>query len=620
MNAMKKKISFLLALIMIMSLIPVSASAAGGDKLVAITFDDGPSKYTGTLLDGLKKRDAKCTFFIVGQNAASYGSTVKRAWEEGHEIASHTYDHADLNTIKSSAITSTLSKTDAALDKALGFDLKYNLRPPYGNANSSVLKTVGTPCFYWSVDTRDWESRNADSVYNNIMKYTKDGSIVLLHDLYESSVKGVLRAIDSLKAKGYEFVTVSELFYRRGITLQSGVMYYSAYPDSKGTADKIKDPVIKVKDTENGKQVTISGDSRGAVYYTTNGDIPTPANSKKYTGPFYVDAKTTVSAVSAINWNGLRSDVTSKYIEYSPAVTPVFSHNGDKLSITSETKGAKIYYTTDGTNPTEKSTLYTGAFTAEKATTYKARAFAKGYDPSTTAKIFCTDNGNFFEDIKADAWYYKYVDRAVSEGLFKGMTETRFEPDTNLSRAMLVTILYRMAGSPDVSGLKESFSDVTSKHWAYKEIIWGSNNGIIKGYPDGTFKPNQDISRQELCAMIARYARFIDSPLDTDRNALKGFDDYKSVGKSFKDDVNALCACGIVQGYEDDTIRPAANATRAQAATMILRFEDIIAELEAENAAENEAVETDEAEEAEEVAETEAPVTDEAEKPAAKTA
>lgn len=592
---MKKMISFVLALIMLMSLMPMSASAANGDKLVAITFDDGPSKYTQTLLDGLKARDAKCTFFIVGQNAANYGSTVKRAWEEGHEIASHTYDHANLNTLSGSAITSTLSKTDAALDKALGFDLKYNLRPPYGNANSSVLNTVGTPCFYWSVDTRDWESRDADSVYNNIMKYTKDGSIVLLHDIYSTSVTGVLRAIDSLKAKGYEFVTVSELFYRRGISLQNGVMYYYAYPDSRGTADKIKDPVISVKDTENGKLVSISGDSRGAVYYTTNGAVPTPANSKKYTEPFFVDGKVTICAVSAINWNGLRSSTVSQYIDYSPAVTPLFSHKGDRLSITSSTSGAKIYYTTDGTNPTEKSTLYTGAFTARKGTTYKARAFAKDRDPSPVAKITCTDNGNFFEDIEVGAWYYEYVDRAVSKGLFKGMTATRFEPNTNLSRAMLVTILYRMAGSPDVSGLNEPFSDIDGKHWAYKEIIWGCNNEIIKGYPDGTFMPNRDISRQELCAMIARYARFIGSPLITDKNVIGTFKDANSIGNAFKDDVNALCAFGIVQGYEDSTVRPANNATRAQAATMILRFEDVMAEAAENKAAENEETDASEA-------------------------
>lgn len=590
MSAMKKKISFLLALIMLMSLIPVSASAASKDKLVAITFDDGPSKYTEKLLDGLKKRDAKCTFFIVGQNASSYSDTVKRMWEEGHEVASHTYDHSNLNKLSSSAISSTLSKTDAALDKALGFDLSYNLRPPYGNANSSVLKTVGTPCFYWSVDTRDWETRDADSVYKNIMRDTKDGSIVLLHDIYSTSVDGALRAIDSLKAKGYEFVTVSELFYRRGITLKSGVMYYNAYPDSKGTADGIKDPVISVKDTEKGKQVSISGDSRGSVYYTTNGKTPTPDNSKKYTGPFYIDAKSTICAVSAINWNGLRSDTVSKYIDYTPAVTPLFGHNGDKLSISCSTPGAKIYYTTDGSNPTEKSILYTGAFTAKKGTTYKACAFAKGYDPSTVAKIVCTDNGNFFEDIEPGAWYYDYVDRAVSEGLFKGMTANSFEPNTNLSRAMLVTILYRMAGSPSVSGLKEPFSDVNSKHWAYKEIIWGYNNEIIKGYPDGTFMPNKDISRQELCAMIARYAKLSGYPLETSKKAVSGFKDAGSIGKSFKDDVNALCAFGIIQGFEDNTIRPASNATRAQAATMILRFEDLMVaqeKKEKENSAEN---------------------------------
>lgn len=594
---MTKKICLVLAVIMLMCIIPVCASAASTDKLVAITFDDGPSSNTPTLLDGLKARDAKCTFFIVGENVANNSATVKRMWQEGHEIASHTYDHANLNTVSNATITSTLSKTDAALDKAIGFDLKYNLRPPYGNANSNVLNTVGTPCFYWSVDTRDWESRNADSVYNEIMKNARDGSIILLHDLYSTSVTGALRAIDTLKTKGYEFVTVSEMFYRRGITLRNGVMYYSAYPGSNGTADKIKDPVISVKETESGKLVSISGDSRGAVYYTTNGAVPTPNNSKKYTGPFYVGANTNIMAVSAINWNGLRSNVTSKLIKYSPAAAPVFSHSGDKLSIKCATDNAKIYYTTNGSTPTESSTRYTGAFTAKKGTTYKARAYANGYDPGPVSKILCTARGNFIEDISASDWYYEYVDRAVSEGMFKGMTETRFEPDTNLSRAMLVTVLYRMAGSPAVRGLEEPFSDVYSSHWAYNAILWGCNKGVINGYPDGKFLPDKNISRQELCSMIARYAKLSGTPLTTDKNALSGFSDAGKVGDVFKSDVNALCAFGIVKGFDDETVRPAGNATRAQAAAMLLRFEDLQTQMKknTENAVPNAEAEESEA-------------------------
>ena len=575
---MKKRISILLAVLIIMSILPISVFAASGSKLVAITFDDGPSQYTPTLLDGLKKRDAKCTFFIVGQNAESYSSTVKRAWEEGHEIAGHTYSHQNLNSLSSSAISSTLSKTDAALNKALGFNLKYNLRPPYGNANSSVMSVVGRPCFYWSVDTRDWESRNADSVYNQIMNNTKDGSVVLLHDIYGTSVTGVLRAIDSLKAKGYEFVTVSELFYRRGITLQDGVMYYSAYPGNKGTADGIMDPVISVKDTEKGKEVTITGDSRGSVYYTTNGAVPNPSNSTKYTGPFYVSADTTVTAVSAINWNGLRSSTSSKHIEYTPVATPVIKHSGYNISVECATPGAAIYYTTDGKEPTEKSKAYLGAITLQKGTTYKVRAYAKGYDPSPVATLTYSDNGYFFEDISVKDWCYAAVDRAVSEGIFKGVTATRFEPDTRLNRAMLVTVLYRMAGSPDVSGKTEPFTDVDSNYWAYKEIIWGYNAGIIQGYADGKFMPAQDISRQALCAMISRYAKHIDSALSTDKNVLSGFSDAGSVANVFKSDVNTMCALGIVQGYKDGAIHPTDSATRAQTATMLLRFEDILKE------------------------------------------
>ncbi len=110
-------------------------------------------------------------------------------------------------------------------------------------------------------------------------------------------------------------------------------------------------------------------------------------------------------------------------------------------------------------------------------------------------------------------------------------------------------------------------------------MLWGCNKGIIKGYPDGNFMPDKNISRQELCSKIARYAKHSGTPLTTDKNALSGFRDAGKVGSVFKSDVNALCAFGIVKGYDDETIRPEGNTTRAQAAAMLLRFEDLVTEL-----------------------------------------
>lgn len=561
---------------MLMSLLPINASAAKEHKLIAVTFDDGPGKCADMLLDGLSERDVKCTFFLVGKNVASYSSQVRRMWEEGHEVASHTYDHARLGALSRSDVADEVLKADDALDKAIGLDLNYNLRPPYGDVNDNALSAVGTPCFYWTVDTCDWKTLNADSVYNEIINKAKDGSVILLHELYESSVKGALRAIDTLQEQGYEFVTISELFYRRGISLTNGEMYYDAYPTSAGTADAIKDPEISLKNAGGDKKVSISGDSRGTVFYTTDGTVPAPGKSIKYTGPFVLDKNCTVKAISILNWNGLRSDVVTKDVELPTAEAPVLSHKGTKLKAACETEDAKIYYTTDGTDPTEESSRIKHWVTMEKGFDYRIRAIAPELEPSPVSRLTYSARGNFFEDVSVYDWCYDAVDRAVSEEIFRNYTDTRFDPDRRISRAELVSILYRMAGSPHVIFKKEPFSDVDKEYWAYKAIVWAYKNDIIEGYADGRFAPAGDVSRQALCAIMARYLEYKDDELQTDENVLSDFGDSKNVAEELTEDVNKMCALGVIHGYGDGTLHPENCASRAQTATMLLRLEDIL--------------------------------------------
>ena len=215
MKKFRKLAAAFLAVLMLVGALPVSASA-DGDKLIALTFDDGPSSSNTTrLLDGLKARGAHCTFFLVGQMAERSPGLVKRAWQEGHEIASHTYDHPAMTTKTDAQIRQELQKTDAILDSAIGHNFSYMLRPPYGDYNQRVLKAANTPCFFWSMDTYDWKSQNADSVYREFIKQVRDGSIALLHDTHSTSVTAALRAIDTLQADGYKFVTLSEMLMRR---------------------------------------------------------------------------------------------------------------------------------------------------------------------------------------------------------------------------------------------------------------------------------------------------------------------------------------------------------------------------------------------------------------------
>ena len=194
-------------------------------KMVAVTYDDGPSQYTGTILDVLEQNDAVATFFVVGSRVSDYASTAKREISLGCEIGNHTYDHVNLTKKSTSEIKSQVSKTNDAVKKAAGVT-PVILRPPGGNFNNTVKSTVGMPLIYWSIDTRDWEHRNAQTTINNVLNNVRDGDIILMHDLYSSTADAAKTIIPTLINRGYQLVTVSELAECRG-GMKNGIVYYN---------------------------------------------------------------------------------------------------------------------------------------------------------------------------------------------------------------------------------------------------------------------------------------------------------------------------------------------------------------------------------------------------------
>ncbi len=197
------------------------------DKQIAITFDDGPGKYTDKLLDYLKKSGARATFFVVGTNVENYPKIVKRIKDEGHEIGNHTYNHAQLTKLSSKAIKTQIKKTNKLVKNACGSKPTL-IRPPYGAYNNAVLDATSLPIIIWSVDPQDWKYRDADYVKKSIIKSAFDGAIVLVHDIHSTSVDGAIAAMKALKNKGYELVTVTELLERNGDVISAGNAYRKA--------------------------------------------------------------------------------------------------------------------------------------------------------------------------------------------------------------------------------------------------------------------------------------------------------------------------------------------------------------------------------------------------------
>ena len=179
-------------------------------KLVALTYDDGPSKNTNTILNILKKNNSVATFFEVGNRIASYKSIVKKIDRMGCEIGNHTYGHKILTGCSRAEIKKQINGTNNVLKKVIGKKTIIT-RPPGGNHSAVIDKIINTPVIIWSLDTKDWKNRNAAMVTDAVLKNIKDGDIVLMHDLYKSTADASKKIIPTLVKRGYQLVTVSEL-------------------------------------------------------------------------------------------------------------------------------------------------------------------------------------------------------------------------------------------------------------------------------------------------------------------------------------------------------------------------------------------------------------------------
>ena len=210
---------------------PANLAADGAAQIpaetnyVALTFDDGPRRgTTDRLLEGLKERGASATFFLVGERIAGNEALVKRMQTEGHQIGNHTWSHVRLLGAGEQVICEEVRKTEAALEKLLGAGT-YWLRPPYGQMDEKERKLIAVPMVQWSVDPRDWELKNKDKVVQAVLEAAKPNAIILLHDIYPTSVDAALGIVDTLQKQGYWFVTVEELLKLNGIEAQPGMIY-----------------------------------------------------------------------------------------------------------------------------------------------------------------------------------------------------------------------------------------------------------------------------------------------------------------------------------------------------------------------------------------------------------
>lgn len=201
-----------------------------GKKLVALTFDDGPSPATTPrLLDILKEQKVPVTFFELGSLVRRNSWITKRALMEGHEIASHTMSHQNFAKLSLAAAQADVAEANRAFVEAIGYAPSL-VRPPYGSTNGHTAQAMNATMIAWSVDTLDWKYRNTESILNNLVNQISDGGIVLMHDIHATSVDAVPAVIAKLREMGYEFVTVSELIKMRGAEVNKNTLYTKFAP------------------------------------------------------------------------------------------------------------------------------------------------------------------------------------------------------------------------------------------------------------------------------------------------------------------------------------------------------------------------------------------------------
>lgn len=196
-------------------------------KTVALTFDDGPNgSKTLRLVELLHQNKMHATFFMVGNRMATAPNVIKEVLKTGNEVGSHSYNHKNLTRLTKEELLEEEKSTNLIYKSITGQDLKL-LRPPYGNVNDTMKQNLNLTFINWNLDTEDWRYRNTNHIYDSVINKVKDGDIILMHDLYETTIKAVEKLLPELYVRGFQVVSVSELANIKGQTLEVHKVYRS---------------------------------------------------------------------------------------------------------------------------------------------------------------------------------------------------------------------------------------------------------------------------------------------------------------------------------------------------------------------------------------------------------
>ena len=280
-------------------------------------------------------------------------------------------------------------------------------------------------------------------------------------------------------------------------------------------------------------------------------------------------------AVAAYRLNGSRSETISLTEDGNLCSSLSISVEDGVLTMTCGSVGANIYYTLDGSPATTESTQYTEPVTLPGECYIRAVAGGGDWKTSGEVVLYCSASGNLYADISHSAWYCSYIDRMVANGIMNGVGDYRFEPQSKLTRGQLVTMLYRYCGESLGENWEKTsaFQDVPSSQYYSEAVEWAYRNGIVNGYSAGVFQPEGNITRQELCKVIAYFLSYRGHGLPAGASCQDLFADYGKIAQWALPSVEAMVAAGLIQG-DGVNVNPGGNATRAEVAAILSRMMD----------------------------------------------
>ncbi|MBE6997497.1 MAG: hypothetical protein E7427_04930 [Ruminococcaceae bacterium] len=334
------------------------------------------------------------------------------------------------------------------------------------------------------------------------------------------------------------------------------------------------------------KEITITCAAVGAsVYYTTDDTDPSVGRGIKYTDPFTIDSTTTVRAIAVLK--GESSDIASATYTLRSAdifvggssktykITVAAAENGTAAaSRSTAAEGEKITVTAA---PAEGYALDSITVKGEKAgsVTVTDGTFTMPADDVTVTVRFKENKTEprpvqTFTDVKPDDWFYEGVKYVADQGLMNGVADGLFDPNGTTTRGMIVTILYRLEGSPAVTG-ENPFTDVAAGQWYSDAVIWAAENKIVEGFEDGTFRPNEPITREQLAAILYRYAQSKGQGFTGLWSFQLDFPDAGDVSDWANEAMSWMVMNGVING-KDGRLVPKGSASRAETAAMLMRF------------------------------------------------